>query len=141
MRTTRIGWLLGLAGVLTAGCGEDKDGNGANRADTAAPAETRKAREAQSAGQADRSAPAPATPPAATAVAADASPDPKPEMRFDMTQDGEAQTAEQFDAWMHAQGVQVAEGAKEDSGDDARKPQSKPAEAKADDSGDAEPAR
>jgi hypothetical protein len=36
-------------------------------------------------------------------------------LRFDMTQDGEAQTAEKFEEWMDAQGVRVAEGAGDES--------------------------
>lgn len=43
----------------------------------------------------------------ANAPVADA---PKEPLRFDMTQGGEAQTAENFEQWMDAQGVRVAEG-------------------------------
>lgn len=47
-----------------------------------------------------------ATDPATT----QASGEPKEPLRFDMTRGGEAQTAEQFEAWMDEQGVRVAEG-------------------------------
>ncbi len=63
-----------------------------------------------------------ATPPADPVPDADAqvaiapAPAPKEPLRFDMTQDGQAQTAEKFDAWMDAQGVRVAEGADAEAG-------------------------
>lgn len=44
---------------------------------------------------------------ASTAQAGSAPAEP---LRFDMTQDGEAQTAERFEQWMDEQGVRVAEG-------------------------------
>ncbi len=45
--------------------------------------------------------------PAPSATAAASAEPVVPEKRFDMTQDGKAMTADQFDAWMDAQGVRV----------------------------------
>lgn len=42
-----------------------------------------------------------------------AAPEPKEPLRFDMTQGGEAQTAEKFEQWMDEQGVRVAEGSED----------------------------
>ncbi|MCD9031367.1 hypothetical protein LDO32_06455 [Luteimonas sp. Y-2-2-4F] len=95
-------WMMVLPVALTvAGCrdrGADEDAKEAAEP----PAESRQAR-----APARRAAPAA---PAAEAPAEGASGS-APALRFDMTsQEGELQTAEDFDAWMKAQGVRVAEG-------------------------------
>ena len=59
---------------------------------------------------APRAQPKPAAPKPEGATVGDAAADPKSELRFEMTQDGEAQTAEKFEEWMDQQGLRVAEG-------------------------------
>ena len=59
---------------------------------------------------APKAQPKPAAPQPQGATLADAAAEPKPELRFEMTQDGEAQTAEKFEEWMDQQGLRVADG-------------------------------
>jgi hypothetical protein len=60
--------------------------------------------------QAPKQAAKPKAEPASADTGTAAAPEPKQALRFDMTQDGEAQTAEKFETWMDEQGVRVAEG-------------------------------
>lgn len=92
-------WMVLPAMLAVAGC-RDRDAGEEAEAAREQPAESRPAKPSP------RRAASPA--PAAETAAQDAE---RPALRFDMTsQDGEVQTAEDFDAWMQAQGVRVAEG-------------------------------
>ena len=53
--------------------------------------------------------------------------------RFEMTRNGKRMTADDFDAWMKARGIRIAEGRPED--DRKKKPAGKPAKPKAGASG------
>lgn len=92
--------LFALAGsVVVTGC--DRSGDTETKAEAAAEPAPR----AQAPKQSAKTKAEPAA--AATPMA----PEPKQALRFDMTQGGEAQTAEKFETWMDEQGVRVAEGA------------------------------
>lgn len=85
-----------------------------------------------------KEAPEPQAPAQATAGHAKRKPAPKPArpapdtpvgqrpaLRFDMTQDGQPQTADKFEAWMGEQGLRVAKGASSD-GDAGRRSEPAP---------------
>lgn len=98
--------------VATTACG-GREGEEAGQQDAAQAPSRRDAPEPRS-----RLDPAPKAPAPAPAPDAAAGTESQKALRFDMTQDGEAQTAETFEAWMDEKGVRVAEGAEADVGSD-----------------------
>lgn len=118
MRFAKSGLLMVLGIGLAACSGEKEAGEGgASKEQAPAPAKAAK--------QAEREPAAPAP----EAEVADATAG--PERRFDMTQGGEAQTAEQFEAWMEDQRIRVADGGQAEKGDASATPMPERAPAKA----------
>ena len=125
--------MLALAALLTvSSCGRQEDRGALD--DTKTPHDAdRSSLPAQSAQRHESAQSKPRARPAEAVVARSAQADaaqgnaaqgdvaqerPAPaELRFDMTQNGKAQTAEQFDAWMREQGVRVVESADTQSTD------------------------
>lgn len=118
MRFARSGLLMVLGIALVACSGEKETGEGgASKEQAQEPAKA-----------ARQSEPEPAAPAPETGVA-DATAE--PERRFDMTQGGEAQTAEKFETWMEDQGIRVADGEQAEKDDASANPTSDTTPAKA----------
>lgn len=112
MRTLTLLTSALFVAMASTSCGRAEDAE----ADTASGRQASEPREAAATPKrSDRRKPEAKQAPDATraqdTVASQAAPEPKAPLRFDMTQDGKAQTAEHFEAWMDEQGVRVAEGA------------------------------
>ena len=107
MALRHAGWVALWTAAILAGCGGSNGPQPPEKVESADAAAPRGKAQKQAPSQKAASRPTveSATPAASTAAATE------PERRFDMVQDGKPQTAENFEAWMETQGVQVAEGA------------------------------